>query len=133
MPRFMKTPYSIESKRSTNAVVKKGANTNAVVAAAEVDLSEVMEAIRSLERKIDGRAPVDPDAIASVQDKKIEEIRTEIADITGRIQATKVEITASDALCNRTPDGFSCWVSGGAPTFEFAAVAGAVSAGRRQG
>jgi chemotaxis protein CheZ len=29
-----------------------------------------------------------------VQDKKIEEIRTEIADIAGRIQATKVEIAA---------------------------------------
>lgn len=94
MPRYMKTPYSIESKRTANAVVKKGANANAVVAAAEVDLSEVMEAIRNLERKIDGRAPVDPDAIASVQDKKIEEIRTEIADIAGRIQATKVEIAA---------------------------------------
>ncbi|WP_226893552.1 protein phosphatase CheZ [Nisaea sediminum] len=96
MPRFMKTPYSIESKRTANAVVKKGtnANANAVVAAAEVDLSEVMEAIRNLERKIDGRAPVDPDAIASVQDKKIEEIRTEIADIAGRIAATKVEIAA---------------------------------------
>jgi len=39
-----------------------------------------------------------------------------IASGVSGVQATKVEISASDALCNRTPDGFSCWVSGGSPT-----------------
>lgn len=122
MPRYMKTPYSIETRRAPNAGAKNGAvakngagtkhNTGArnalvaesVVTAAEVDLSEVMEAIRSLERKIDGHQPTslaseadkDTDAAAAVgkQDQKIEEIRTEISEIAGRIQATKVEIAA---------------------------------------
>jgi hypothetical protein len=39
-----------------------------------------------------------------------------IASGVNGVQATKIEIEASDALCNRTPDGFSCWVSGGSPT-----------------
>ncbi len=37
-----------------------------------------------------------------------------VSGISG-VQATKVEITAADALCNRTIDGFVCWVSGGDP------------------
>ena len=114
MPRYMKTPYSIETRRPPNAGAKNGAGakntavarkalgTESVVATAEVDLSEVMDAIRALERKIDGQRPApaaataDADAAAAVgkQDQKIEEIRTEIADIAGRIQATKVEIAA---------------------------------------
>lgn len=99
MPRYMKTPYSIETRRGATSGGKNGAGTEAVVAAAEVDLSEVMEAIRNLERKIDGGVSVSPasgsgnEAVAA-QDRKIEEIRTEIADIAGRIQATKVEIAA---------------------------------------
>lgn len=94
MPRYMKTPYSIETRRQASTMGRSGAVTESVVAAAEVDLSEVMEAIRNLERKIDGRPPIDPEAVTAMQDRKIEEIRTEIADIAGRIQATKVEIAA---------------------------------------
>lgn len=120
MPRYMKTPYSIETRRAPNAgaktgaVAKNGAGTKhntgsrnalvaeSVVTAAEVDLSEVMEAIRSLERKIDGKQPTpvaadrdaDTAAVVGKQDQKIEEIRTEISEIAGRIQATKVEIAA---------------------------------------
>lgn len=120
MPRYMKTPYSIETRRppsagSTNSAAKKNgaaAKNNlvarnslaaeSVVATAEVDLSEVMDAIRNLERKIDGQqlapaaADASADAAAAVgkQDQKIEEIRTEISEIAGRIQATKVEIAA---------------------------------------
>ena len=122
MPRFMKTPYSIESRRAPNAGAKNGAKSNlsaksangarnalvaeSVVTAAEVDLSEVMEAIRALERKIDGHRPAASDTAAAEsaaataaanvgqQDQKIDEIRTEIAEIAGRIQATKVEIAA---------------------------------------
>ncbi|WP_323796814.1 protein phosphatase CheZ [Nisaea sp.] len=120
MPRYMKTPYSIESRRAPNAGAKNGAKSNlsgknangarnalvaeSVVTAAEVDLSEVMEAIRALERKIDGH-PAEPGAAEATaaaaaaenvgkQDQKIEEIRTEISEIAGRIQATKVEIAA---------------------------------------
>ena len=44
------------------------------------------------------------------------EIRGLIVSGVNGVQAAKVELTASDALCNRTPDGFSCWVSGGSPT-----------------
>jgi hypothetical protein len=39
-----------------------------------------------------------------------------IASGVSGVQATKIEIEASDALCNRTPVGFSCWISGGSPT-----------------
>lgn len=94
MPKFMRTPYSIETRRKAVSGAARAANTENVVAAAEVDLSEVMEAIRSLERKLDGHAPPNVDELSAVQDRKIEEIRTEIADIAGRIQATKVEIAA---------------------------------------
>ncbi len=121
MPKYMKTPYSIETRRTSSAGAKNGAKSNlsvknnigtrnalvteSVVSAAEVDLSEVMEAIRSLERKMDGHQPTPPaaaeahkeiDTAAAVdkQDEKIEEIRTEISEIAGRIQATKVEIAA---------------------------------------
>ncbi|WP_420403320.1 hypothetical protein [Nisaea sp.] len=95
MPRYMKTPYSIETRRTANTMAKGGSAAEAVVATAEVDLSEVMEAIRNLERKIDGHpAPANTGDVTAVQDRKIEEIRTEIADIAGRIQATKVEIAA---------------------------------------
>jgi chemotaxis protein CheZ len=127
LPRYMKTPYSIESRRAPNAGAKNGAKSNlsaknangarnalvaeSVVAAAEVDLSEVMNAIRDLERKIDGRQPAQAETAAAQtaaaetaaataaanvgqQDQKIDEIRTEIAEIAGRIQATKVEIAA---------------------------------------
>lgn len=118
MPRYMKTPYSIESRRAPNTGAKNGAGNGlgnksstgarnalvaeSVVSAAEVDLSEVMEAIRALEAKIDGRQPAtaaadmanDAAATLGKQDQKIEEIRTEISEIAGRIQATKVEIAA---------------------------------------
>lgn len=114
MPRYMKTPYSIETRNTPKAGAKNGAGARnnagarnalgaaSVVATAEVDLSEVMDAIRALERKIDGQhpAPAGADAAENAaaavgkQDQKIEEIRTEIADIAGRIQATKVEIAA---------------------------------------
>ena len=125
MPRYMKTPYSIESRRAPNAGAKNGAKSNlsakytngarnalvaeSVVTAAEVDLSEVMNAIRDLESKIDGHQPAAADTVAAEsaataataaaanvgqQDQKIDEIRTEIAEIAGRIQATKVEIAA---------------------------------------
>jgi len=116
LPRYMKTPYSIETRRAPNAGAKNGASpknnagtrnalvAESVVAAAEVDLSEVMEAIRALERKIDGHPPETGAAEATAaaaaaenagkQDQKIEEIRTEISEIAGRIQATKVEIAA---------------------------------------
>ncbi|MEP2182764.1 protein phosphatase CheZ [Roseibium sp.] len=117
MPRYMKTPYSIETRRAPSAGAKTGASpknnagtrnalvAESIVAAAEVDLSEVMEAIRALESKIDGHppepAPAEATAAAAAaventgkQDQKIEEIRTEISEIAGRIQATKVEIAA---------------------------------------
>jgi prepilin-type N-terminal cleavage/methylation domain-containing protein len=32
------------------------------------------------------------------------------------VQASKVDITANDAICNRTPDGFECWIAGASPT-----------------
>ena len=105
MARYIKTPYSIETKRAANSAGTRRGSAEAVVAAAEVDLSEVMDAIRVLEQKIDGKfrpaelpAPeqdkASGDDKVSQQDQKIEEIRTEIADIAGRIQATKVEIAA---------------------------------------
>jgi prepilin-type N-terminal cleavage/methylation domain-containing protein len=31
------------------------------------------------------------------------------------VQASKVEILASDAICNRTADGYSCWIAGSSP------------------
>jgi prepilin-type N-terminal cleavage/methylation domain-containing protein len=37
-----------------------------------------------------------------------------LSGVTG-VQATKVEITASDAICNRTAVGFSCWLAGSSP------------------
>lgn len=75
--------------------------------------------------------PIDPEFDAQVRaaDIRVEALTenppppVQTIEITGHItsgingvQATKVEITASEALCNRTPDGFSCWVSGGSPT-----------------
>ena len=118
MPRYMKTPFSIESRHTSNAVAKNFANnsfgkmsgtvgrnspaTDSIVSAAEVDLSEVMSAIRDLERKIDSHkarnteddGTADSTSAIVKQDQKIDEIRTEISEIAGRIQATKVEIAA---------------------------------------
>ena len=118
MPRYMKTPFSIESRHPSNAVSKNFTNnasgkmsgaaarntlaTENIVSAAEVDLSEVMRAIRDLEKKIDGHEAKNtvndgsqvPPLDVVKQDQKIDEIRTEISEIAGRIQATKLEIAA---------------------------------------
>lgn len=91
MAPTIKTPYSIERRRTVPAGKDTARPAVASAALAEVDLSEILEAIQRLERKIEGRPAED---MAKAQDQKIDEIRAEIADIAGRIQATKVEIAA---------------------------------------
>jgi hypothetical protein len=43
-------------------------------------------------------------------------IRGRILSGVAGVQASKVEITFSDAICNRTANGFSCWIAGDSPT-----------------
>ena len=42
-----------------------------------------------------------------------------IASAVGGVQASKVEITPTDATCNRTSTGYKCWLTGPNPTLKF--------------
>ena len=41
-----------------------------------------------------------------------------IASAVGGVQASKVEITPTDATCNRTSTGYKCWLTGPNPTLK---------------
>ena len=97
----MMRPYSIERRRGATSfpvdvgsLQDLGSDVAAAPEASSASNAEVLAAIKALEAKIDAMGSPAPSQDVEDHSAKIDIIQTEIADISGRIRATKAEIAA---------------------------------------